>query len=126
MCKEDVNETVKWECQKSVWKRQALDIDCKPLSDFVPTECKVYNSRGVSSHSKHIHGLDYYDKCKVATALRWRKYKHFTQKCKVAEPKYQIIDKATGQVLYTLKCKEVVKTCEALRKRGVNITVKQA
>lgn len=117
---------VKYECQKGVWKSQAIDIDDRPLNDFVSTECKVYNSRGVSSHCKHIHGLDYYDKCKVATALRWRAYKHLTQKCKVAQPKYQIIDKATGQILYTLKSKEVVKKCKSLREQGVNFTVKQA
>lgn len=117
---------VKYECQKGVWKRQSIDIDDRPLSEFVSSECQVYNSRGVSSHCKHIHGLDYYDKCKVATALRWRTYKHYTQKCKVAQVKYQIVDITTGQILYTLKSKEVVKKCESLRKQGVNFTVKQA
>lgn len=80
MCKDGVNEPVKWECQKGVYKTQNLSVDCKPLSNYVPTYCKVYNSRGVSSHCKHIKGFDMYDQCKVATALRWRQV---SKECKV-------------------------------------------
>lgn len=122
----DRQTIVKWECQKGVYKRQAMSIDCKPLSDFVPSECQVYNSRGVSIHCKRIHGLDYFDRCKVATALRKRKYKHYTQKCQVAKPKYQIIDKATGQVLYTVKECHVKERVNKLHAKGVKVAVKQA
>lgn len=117
---------VKYECQKGVWKSQSIDIDNRPLNNFVSTKCKVYNSRGVSSHCKHIHGLDYYDKCKVATALRWRTYK----KCKaIVQPQckqWYIIDVNNGQYQCKVKSSHLMEKCQQLRQQGIDFTVKLA
>lgn len=113
----------------SIYDRQygvkQLDIDCKGLSPFVSTNCKGYNTRGVSSKCKHIKGYDMYDKCKVATALRWRKYK----KCKaIVQPQckhWYIISVNNGEYQCKVKENHLLTKCKELRQQGVEFSVKQ-
>ena len=113
----------------SIYARQTgvkqLSIDCLPLRKHCVKYDQVYiSSKCLPSvkRPKHIHGLDMYDKSKVLSAMaRRRCKKHVNQK---RQPMYSIVS-SDGQVLYTLKSKDLVKKCQALVNRGVKFTVKQ-
>ena len=99
-----------------------LSIDCRGLNSHVSSNCKGYMGN-VSIQRKHIKGYDMYDKCKVATALRWREYK----KCKgIVQPQckqWYVIDVNNGQYQCKVKSSHLMDKCKALREQGVNFTI---
>lgn len=113
----------------SIYTRQTgvkqVSIDCLPMRKH----CVKYDQVYISSEClpsvkrpKHIHGLDMYDKSKVLSAMARRRCKrHVNQK---RQPMYSIVS-SDGQVLYTLKSKDLVKKCQALVNKGIHFTVKQ-
>ena len=114
---------VKYCVQQGVNKTQSIQIDDRPLSPKVCKNIVGYNVKGVASHSKHCKGFDMYDKCKVATALRWRTYK----KCKgIVQPQRQAWCKIivnNGEYECKVKSSHVLSKCKELADKGVKFTV---
>lgn len=123
MSKIDLNCHVNKMSNRQQCNVNQLSIDCKGLNPHVSSNCKGYMGN-VSIHRKHIKGYDMYDKCKVATALRWRQYK----KCKgIVQPQckqWYLIDVNNGQYQCKVKSSHLMNKCQALRKQGVKFTVK--
>lgn len=114
---------VNYSVQQGVNRVSSIQVDDRPLSPRVSRNCQGYNAKGVSSHSKHYKGFDMYDKCKVATALRWRTYK----KCKgVVQPQRQQWRKIivnNGEYECKVKASHVLSKCQELASQGVKFSV---
>lgn len=100
-----------------------MSIDCLPLRTGVCKEFAYHNVNSVSRHSKHRHLVDAYDNAKLMSSMASRRRKHCVNLCK--QVMYNIVS-SDGQVLYTLKSKEVVNKCKSLVNRGVKFTVVKA
>lgn len=99
-----------------------LSIDCLPLRKGVRKEFAYHNVNSISTKCKHRHGVDAYDNAKIMSSMASRRRKRCVNLAK--QTMYSIVS-SDGQVLYTLKSKEIVKKCEALVKRGVKFNVVQ-
>jgi len=113
----------------SIYDRQVgvkqMSIDCLPLRKHCRKLDQVYISSACLPSVKrprHIHGLDMYDKSKVLSAMARRRCKHHVNQKR--QPMYSILS-TDGQVLYTLKSKDLVKKCQALVNKGIAFSVKQ-
>lgn len=108
-----------YECQANV---KQVSIDCLPLRKSVCKEFAYHNVNSLSSKRKHIRQADVYDNAKILSSMASRRRKPCVNQ--VRQPRYEIVSNE-GQVLYTLKGKEVVKKCQALVNKGIKFTVKK-
>lgn len=97
-----------------------LDIDNLNIRYKTRKEHLYHNVNSINRKNKHIHLNDYYDNSKLLSSMNKRNKKECSN---LASIRYQIIDLATDQVLYTLKQKECSIKAKKLIDKGYKIKI---